>query len=289
MKIKVILLCFLILTAFPKTKCGFISDVLGRFFGGIVDGATKGMIDNAKQAFRESMDYLFDNKLQPLIHQLEATADRVLDRAKDDINAVIDNFKNQMEDLVKNAANIATEFVDHTLEEIKTKIIDSTFDRLNKFEDKLFQDVTAILNKIDEIMKNVSCYAQAIIIRITDEIKKALPWVPNPFETCRIKLSEIFEDSSLRYKFISSFTPSQLYQYRKCNLINHLTGDSPILAVRLSYMDLEFLAGDMRCLSVANGSMNNEKYYIKEMGFADFILSTIGSSSLRSTTDKNLK
>ena len=268
---------FLIVIAFTFTpsKCGWISDTIGGWFGGIVDKASSGMIDHAKQAFRESMDLLFDTKIQPLINQLEATANRVLDHAKDDINAVIDNFKKEMEELVDYASKKANDLVDHTVEEIKKKIIDEAFDRLNKFEAKLFQDMTTILNKIDAILKEVSCYAQAIIFRITEEIKKALPTLVNPWEDCRILLDKRFPGQYMRWMLISYFSENMLYEYRKCRLINYLTGDSPIQEVTMAYRDLELLAGDMRCLSVAKGAIENEKYYIKEMGDADYILSTL--------------
>jgi len=187
-------LLVLLFTAVP-TKCGVISDLLGGFWGDIIDKATEGMIDNVKQAFRESMDYLFDEKILPLINQLEASADRVMDHAKDDINAIVDNFKNDLNDIVNNAVKKGEEFVDHTIEEIKTAIIDDAFDRLNSLEDKLFQDLTNVLNQIDTILKEVSCYAQAIVERITEEIKKALPSFVNPFETCRYNLIYYFLDN----------------------------------------------------------------------------------------------
>lgn len=276
MKIKVVLLLLLVLSSAPSSKCGFISNLIGNFFGDIVDKASSKLVDHAKEAFRESMDYLFDNKILPLINQLEATADRVMDHAKDDINAVVDNFKNKMQELVDFAVNKAEEFVDHTLEEIKQKIIDATFDRLEEFEDKLFQDMTTILNKIDSILKEVSCYAQAIVYRITDSIKKTLPSIPNPWEECRKLLDELFPSEMMRWKFIGSFTPNQLYEYRKCRLVHYLKEDTPIQAVTMAYRDLELLAGDMRCLSVSLGAIANEKYYIKEMGEADYVLNTLG-------------
>lgn len=277
MNIKILCIIALIFTVTPGTKCGWLSNIIGGFFGGIVDKATSGMIDHAKQAFRESMDYVFDKKISPLINQLEATADRVMDRARDDINAVIDNFKNEMVELVEKAASVAKDLVDHTVEEIKTKIIDNTFDKLNRFEDKLFQDMTTILNKIDAILKEVSCFAQAIVYRVTEDIKKVLPGWVNPFEECRVQLDKLFPGEWMRVKLVSSFTPNQLYEYRKCRLVNWLKEDTPLEAVKMAYRDLELLAGDMRCLSVSLGAIANEKYYIREMGNADFILSTLGN------------
>jgi hypothetical protein len=277
MNFKILCILALLFVVTPGTNCGWLSNLVGNFFGGVVDKATDGMIEHAKQAFRESMDYVFDNKINPLINQLEATADRVMDRAKEDINAVIDNFKNQILELVEKAANVAKDLVDHTVDEIKTKIIDNTFDQLNRFEDKLFQDMTSILNKIDAILKEVSCYAQAIVYRVTDDIKKVLPSWVDPFESCRVELDKLFPGEWMRLKLVSMFTPSQLYEYRKCRLISNLKADSPIEAVKMAYRDLELLSGDMRCLSVSLGAIANEKYYIREMGNADYILSTLGN------------
>lgn len=257
------------------TKCGWISSLIGNFFGDITDRASSKLIDHAKAAFRESMDYLFDNKIIPLINQLEATADRVMDHAKDDINQIIENFKIEIEELVDHAAKVAEEFVDHTVEEIQNKIIDETFDRVGEFEEKLFQDFTTILNRIDAILKEVSCYAQAIVSRVTDEIKKMLPSIINPFEGCRIELSKLFPNDYMRVKSLGSFSPNQLYEYRKCRLVKYLNENTPIKAVEMAYRDLELLAGDMRCLSVSLGAVNNEKYFIREMGEADFILKTL--------------
>lgn len=270
---KAILLVLIVL--FSTSNCGGIANILGGFFGYLVDKASAKMIDHIRDAFRESMDYLFDHKILPMINQLEASADRVMDHAKDDINAVIDNFKKDIEDIINTAANKAEELVDHTVEEIKRGIIDATFDRMERLEDKLFHDITTILNKIDMILKEVSCYAQAIIVRITDEIKKVLPSVPNPFEKCRKELDILFPGQNMKWKLLSSFSPNQLYEYRKCSLIGYLNEDSYIKSIQMAYRDVELLAGDMRCLSVSLGAIENEKYFIQEMGKADYILNTL--------------
>ncbi len=81
----------------------------------------------------------------------------------------------------------------------------------------------------------------------------------------------------MRLKLVSTFTPSQLFEYRKCRLITNLKADSRIEAVKMAYRDLELLSGDMRCLSVSLGAIANEKYYIREMGNAYYILSILGN------------
>lgn len=266
--------CIIVSLNIKQSQSSWISNLIfGKITDKINDLGSK-LIGEAKQALRESMDYLFYNKIIPLINQLEATADRVMDHARDDINAIIDNFTKQMEDLITKAFEKAQEFMDKNLEEIKQKIIDATFDRLNEFESNLFRDLTTVLNKIDAISKEISCFAQSVVSRITDEIKKALPSLVNPFEKCRVDLDKLFPGQNMRFKFLSSFTPNQLYEYRKCRLISFIIEDTPIEAVKMAFRDLELLAGDMRCLSVSLGAIQNEKYYIKEMGYADHVFET---------------
>ena len=268
------LFCIIISLNIKQTQSSWISNLIfGNITNKINEMASK-LVGEAKQAFRESIDFLFDNKIIPLINQLEATADRVLDHAKDDINAIVDNFTKQIENIIIIAFEKAQEFMDKTLEAIKQKIIDATFDRLNEFEGNLFRDITSVLNKIDAILKEVSCFAQSVVSRITDEIKKALPSLINPFEKCRVDLDKLFPGQSMRIKFLYYFTPNQLYEYRKCRLISFIKEDTPIEALKIAFRDLELLAGDMRCLSVSLGAIQNEKYYIKEMGYAVHVLET---------------
>jgi hypothetical protein len=66
------------------SKCSWLRDAIGGFLGGCVDKDTSGVMHHDKPTFRESKVYLSDNKIQPMIHQLEATADRVMDRKNDD-------------------------------------------------------------------------------------------------------------------------------------------------------------------------------------------------------------
>lgn len=254
-----------------KSNQGWISDKIGGFFGGIVNKATDKLIEHAKQAFKESMDYLFDQKLKPLINQIEAAAERAMDHAVEDINKVVDNFEQKMVEMVEKAAKIAEDFVDHTVEEIKTKIIDNTFDKLNELEEKIFTDITTILNKVDEILQSISCYAHSVIDRIEEDIKKVLPSFYNPFEYCRKSLNEIFP--GIRWKLVNNMTHEELYEYRKCLLTKDLNEKSLVRTIQAAYREIELLAGNMRCLSVALGSIQNEKFYIKEMGDVYFILS----------------
>jgi vacuolar-type H+-ATPase subunit H len=244
------------------------------------------LIKEAKVAFREAMDFLFDTKLIPLIQQLEAVADRVLDHAREEVNKIVDNFMKQANALIDNAVAKANEFVGQTAEVIKNKIIDAAFDRLNEFESKLFRDMTSVLNRVDEILKQVSCYAQALVTRVTEELRKVVPYFSNPSDKCRRDLNILFPGQHEWDITTASFTPNQLYEFRKCKLLNSINDQSDIKAVQMTYRDLELLSGDMRCLSVSSGAISNEKYYIKEMGEFYHVLELFQFSTY---TSKSLK
>ncbi len=70
------------------------------------------------------------------------------------------------------------------------------------------------------------------------------------------------------FKLINNFSENQLYEFRKCEIINPLNENTKIEAILISYRDLEILAADMRCLCVSLQSTSSEKYYIREMSYA---------------------
>jgi hypothetical protein len=77
---------------FKSCRAGFGS-IIGSFFNDCIDDASSNLIGKIKQALFESMDELFDRKITPMIHEIEATSNRVMDHTKDDVNAVVENFK----------------------------------------------------------------------------------------------------------------------------------------------------------------------------------------------------
>jgi hypothetical protein len=53
------------------------------------------------------------------------------------------------------------------------------------------------------------------------------------------------------FKLLNNFSENQLYEFRKCEIINPLNEYSKIEAILISYRDLEILSADMRCLCVS--------------------------------------
>lgn len=297
MKAKYVFLLFLLLSlsTSQNVKCSFIS-VIGGWFGDMVDGALRKtfdrvgeLIEKAKRAFTESMDYLFDKKLVPLINQIDAMIKRNLDHIDEIIQKTIDHFKNSVLEIIDKAVNKAKELIGETIEAIKEKIIDHTFDRIHELESKIVSDIIQILNRIDETIYKLSCSAQAIEIRVRDDLMKNLSLIPNPFDHCRIQIDKMFPGHNLKWKQLKNYGNNELYELKKCNTLKGINEHTPVKSILLAYGDAEFLAAEMRCLSIAFGATENLKHYLLEMGEIASIICTYSdasaSQSLPSSTD----
>lgn len=248
-----------------------MKEVINQAIDKILSGAGE-LIIKAKNAVKEVMDDLFDNKLLKLLYQIQSMIDKNLRQIDANIQAEIDKLFDRIRDMVEQISSKAKELIDKTIEEIKTKIIDEFFHKADLLVADITADVIKILDKIDFEIYHAYCSEKALADQIIRSISNLLPSVPNPFEKCRIFIDKKFPGFNLKWKLVSYFTQNQLYEYRKCDLFKNLDENSPIDSILLSYRDLELLAGDMRCVSVALRATENIFYFVNEM--AD-VVSTI--------------
>ena len=278
MKAKVLLIfCLLLTFSHNKVNCG----IFDNWFRDMVDNATRGvfdrageLIEKAKQAFQQSMDKLFDEKLDPMLKEIDAMIYRNLGKIDETIQHTIDNFKNSVLEIINTAAQQAKDLIGSTIDQIKEKIIRYSFDRAMELESIVMNDIVIILNKIDETIYHLTCSAKAIEMQIRDDLMQSLWLIPNPLDSCRIQLDQRFPGHYLRWKLFSWYEPNELYEYRKCYLTIKITEKTPIDSVLLAYRDLELRASEMRCLSVAYAATSNLVYYIKEMSKAREVINT---------------
>ena len=170
-----------------------------------------------------------------------------------------------MSDLVTQICNQARGLIQFTIDEIKQKIIDEFFSKADQLVADIQADIIKLLDRIDETIYKLSCSERALVDQIVGDITKALPTIPNPFNQCRHKIDTMFPGHNLRWKFFSEFSPNEIYEYQKCSYFIDLTPTTPIASILMSYRDLEILAGNMRCISVALIAPENIIYYMEEM------------------------
>jgi hypothetical protein len=102
--------------------CDVVWQLNKRFDDGL-RSKSESLVGPAKQAFIDAMNVLFDDKLKPLIAQIDAVATgrlSQLDQTVKDAEAGIDA-------IIAHAGVVAANLVGQTTDQIKTKIIDEAF------------------------------------------------------------------------------------------------------------------------------------------------------------------
>lgn len=268
---------FIYLTLYAPTAKAFRWDPLGlhsnvddmkEALKNLADQILKGLdnlLGKAKQVVSDLLDKLFDDKLTKMLAEVQAMIDKNLKQINQDIQDTIDHMYDKLSALVTQMAMRVKEIIQQAIDDIKTKIIDEFFEKFEILCSEITADVIKLLDKIDNLIYNLSCSEQALVDKIVGELTKTLPYLPNPFNACREQIDSKFPGHNLRWKTFSSYSPNELYEYKKCDLFINLNENSPISSIILSYRDLEMLAGDMRCVSMALRLTENLYYYIDEM------------------------
>jgi len=166
---------------------------------------------------------------------------------------------------------LAQQFANETIDEIEKKIIDRAFQDLGDYTKLVFEDINSVLNKIEQLEDKLICTEVSVIDQILEAIKVEFGlawWIVDPWDPCRIQVSQLFPDDKLLYKFFSEYTYNQLYYYTKCSYLNPLSPNSTILEIRESYRDWEYLAAHMRCGATAVDDQDDVIFYLQEMGEA---------------------
>ena len=237
-----------------------IKDALDQFFKGSGE-----LIEKAKSAFIGAMDVLFDQKIMPMIYEIQAMINKNLNQINQMIQDTIDHFVDSFMKMIEDAANQAQQLIDKTIDEIQKKLIETVFDRADSLMKQLSTMIENVMDFIDNEIYMASCAVEAVVSRIFDKISTALPWW-NPFDACRESIDKMLPGHNLRYKLFKEYLPNELYQYRKCAIFKDITEYTPIPSILMAYRDLELLAGDMRCMAVAYRAQENQQFYIAEMG-----------------------
>jgi vacuolar-type H+-ATPase subunit H len=250
------------------------------------------LIDHAGQVMRESIEHLMDDKVKPMINSFEMTAQKISENLKSTVeevrqnaekmklefeelfNKTLERFGDMVDDMVHKLIFVA----DYTVERLRKDVVDYGIDRLNTLKRELMSDIKNILRVVEDLILKASCMLNSAAKRIDDSVVKFIP-DPYPSDKCREELDVLFPNQRMKEKLPSTFTDSQLYYYRNCDLKSKVNENSTIQASFMIYTDLLKLAADMRCLAVSLNIPDLEVYYIEEMAkYSRFvkIISSIG-------------
>jgi len=222
-------------------------------------------IQKVKRAVEEVLDPLFDEKFLQLLYQIQSIIDKNFKQITYHIQEEINKVLDKIFDLVTQTANKGKELIDKPLEEIIAILKNESSHKADILTYDITADTIRNLDKVDLSIYNISCSDKTLADKLIYAVVKDLPWIPNPWDKCRILTDKKFPWKSVLYKLFKFFTLNELYEYMKCNLFVDYNGKSPIDNILKTYRELELFAGDMRCASVALVAPENLVYFVNEM------------------------
>jgi len=226
----------------PLGVASFVSDSFGGIFGGFIDGATSGMIDNIKAAGRELEDHFMD-LLRPTIEKINTMARDLESKVNSDVQATVEHVKGAINDTIHEGYKLCIQLMDHSMEDM-VKAASQVFDRVDHIEDVFFQGMNKILDKLSQLEKDVDCSIEGISTEWMNEYMTTADdgLIPNPFDHCRKELGLGFTRASS----LDNYTKYKLF---KCRILEKITEKSPLTDILQYCGDGQDLAARFRCLS----------------------------------------
>ena len=182
------------------------------------------VIGQAKEAFEQAMDYLFDNDISPLIDKVQAAIDAGINKVNEDVNQTINHVESAIELIIQDAAQTANEFATNVTEDIE-QIISKAATAIIDVEQTFYRDASNLLSQINQIVQKGQCMEASAAKQIQNQIYKLLNSLDPHY-----RFSSCWRD--LGYKrtmSLEDLTTIQLYNFqKKCTLLNKITPTTPI-------------------------------------------------------------
>lgn len=221
-----------------------VSDIVGE----ASDAVAESIIKAADHVFNKQIDPLLERMNVVVAEQIKRTRGEVENGAKNIINHTVDKIISGFTPWLKEAARVAEMY---SPEEIEDHLINTSFDRLEELEAKVFQGADALLSKIevmiDGTIEKIDCTVDGmkddLIFTIRDRYTANL--FPNPLDSCR-------RETGTQFKPGPSLTNSDLYNLNKCwferDIRNAIENNKSIDIIIGRYTDLVNLASEIQCI-----------------------------------------
>ena len=182
------------------------------------------LLGQAKEAFEQAMDYLFDKDISPLIDKVQAAIDAGINKINEDVNQTINHVESAIEKIIHDAAQTANELATNVTQDIE-QIITKAATAIIDVEKTFYRDASNLLAQINLIVQKGQCMEASGAKQIQNAIYKLLNSLDPHyrFTSCWRELG---------YKWTMSLedlTDIQLYNFqKKCTLLNKITPTTPI-------------------------------------------------------------
>ena len=220
-KIVLCILCAILLAASVQ-GCGFL-DIICEVKESIEEAGSK-LTDQAKQAFEQAMDHVFDEDISPLLDKVEAAIDAGIDQVSNDVNETINHIESAIETIINDAAQTANALASNLTHDIE-EIISRAASAMIQVENTFYKDASHLLTQINQIVQKGQCMEAGGAKQIQDQVYKLLKAL-NPFYRVSRCWHSLGHKSTMS---LEDLTDIQLYNYQKeCILLNKITPTTPI-------------------------------------------------------------
>jgi hypothetical protein len=209
--------------------CDLVWQLNKRFDDGL-RSKSESLVGPAKEAFIQAMNVLFDQKLKPMITQIDTVATARLAQ----FNQTIQDAERGIDAILTHAGVVAAGLVGQTADQIKTRIIDEAFAQADALVDR----VTASVN---EIIENVDCKIDGQRDKLVEWWRSIIP-LANPLNHCyRENGATIFAPASDDY--------IKKYRIQECLYKDDLTASGTVRDLTDNYGRILLLVRRFACIT----------------------------------------
>ncbi|NET25711.1 MAG: hypothetical protein F6K01_09770 [Okeania sp. SIO1I7] len=242
----------------------------------LVSSAVEGASEEVEESVIRAADHIFDNQVDPLLERAGVLSKEIISfggeeaetRAKNIINYAVKDVVEGFTPWIEEASRIADKFAP---EEIEKHLINTSFDRLDKLENKIFKDANLFLDRVAKIVDDVDCFATGTATKVRDDIYRR---ILIRIETPTRNQIECAKQHNIKIKLwswgdiffgtddipITQAEDGQVYAFTKCVIEKDISIGTNTEKIIQRYSDLASLAADYRCIERRGAP----EYYTRE-------------------------
>jgi hypothetical protein len=208
--------------------CDVVWELNKRFDQG-VRSKSESMVGPVKEAFIEVMNLLFDQKLKPMIDQIDQAAGARLSQ----FDKTIKDAETGIDTIITDAGRVAVDSVGQSAGIIKTKIIDATFARADSLVQQIYASLQALVEDLD-------CKIDGQTSKLQERGKSLISY-PQPWNGC-------YRAQGFTFSTPTSDDYIKIYRIRQCELLNDLEASSTVRNLKDNYARLLLHARRFVCI-----------------------------------------
>jgi prefoldin subunit 5 len=202
-----------------------------------IDSAIKIILDDSFLKVIDRAIFALDSTIDKTSQELQSLAQKIFDNLfelEKRLNTLIDNFFQHLSALFNN---------------IKANLVDPIVDSIFKLEEKIFEDINQVIDKIFNFFTGT-------VKEFKDDLLRLFNPLPNPFDPCR-------QQFGLALTPTSRLTHTDIFNLFECSQLRRLNdGNTIVKEIQEIYAGLQLESFKMTCLG--RGSPSFQELYMRK-------------------------